>query len=382
MEIKIIGSTNNITTKEKALAFASNCGAVCYSKEGFNELSLEKNQRILNRLLDSAHQSPFDQISFNLEFNNIPKMGAMVLNNERPYTTSEKSARYKKMKLTGSEQELYDKWMNIFDRKISKQYPSLGEIKIKKLAQENARYLSSVFTPTHMVHELSLRQVNYLVHWFNDFNVTEKNTPFNIKLKQFMKDFNKGIVNDLKLFENRLDPRIKKRELSIFSKRDSFPTEFGENYSVSYEGTFAQLAQAHRHRTLDYQITNISSAIEEPKFFVPPIIKNNSTLTKNWLKDMNSVQKNFPQGTLINIHETGNYRDFISKATERLCEHAQWEIMNQTKETLSKYHENTTSPYIKNELSHYLNGPKCTFPGVKCSEPGPFGKKLGLERTV
>lgn len=382
MEIKIIGSTNCITTKEEALEFAANCGAVCYSEDGFHKSNSEKNQRVLDRLLNSGHHSPFDQISFNLEMNNIPKIGAMILNNQRPYTTSEKSARYKKMKLTEEEQQLYNKWMNIFGDSIQKQYPFLDKVKIEKLAQENARYLSSVFTPTHMVHELSFRQLSYFVHWFKNFVDKEENTKFNINLKRFMNNFNYSIINELDLFEERLNPELKKRELSIFPERNFFPIEFGENYSVVYKGTFAQLAQAHRHRTLDYQIVNIQDSLKNPKFFIPPILINNPSLVDNWLKDITSMQSNFPQGTLINIHETGNYQDLISKATERLCEHAQLEIMNQTRETLVNYAESTTNCYVRDELLKYLNGPKCTFPNVSCKEPGPFGKNLALERLV
>ena len=46
------------------------------------------------------------------------KILAMIINNEKDYSTSEKSARYTKMKLSLKEQEIYDKWMSIFYNRI------------------------------------------------------------------------------------------------------------------------------------------------------------------------------------------------------------------------------------------------------------------------
>jgi thymidylate synthase ThyX len=381
MEIGLIGSTNNIKTKEEALEFGAKMGRVCYSEEGFNDGTSESNQRVLERLLNSGHHSPFDHIQFNFEFKNIPKFGAMILNNQRPYVTSEKSARYKKMKLTEEEQVLYSKWMGIFQQEIEEKYPFLTEQKVTKLAQENARYLTSVFTPTHMAHTISFRQLNYFVHWFEDFMFAAPWSEFNDKTKEFMIKFNKTFIDESNLYEKRLNPKIKNLSLGIFSDRDFFPVEFGEDYSVVYKGTFAQLAQAHRHRLIDYEIVNLESSLKNPEPFVPLILSSNR-LVNEWENDFYSLAKNFPQGTLINIHETGNYKDFITKATERLCEHAQWEIMNQTHCTLQNYVESTSNSYVRDTLLPYTKGPKCTFPNIKCQEPGPFGKKLALERRV
>jgi len=382
MNIKIIGSTNNIKNKEDALKFAQSCGRVCYSEKNFEEVNQEKSTNVLERLLNSGHHSPFDHIMFNLEFSGIPKIGAMILNNEKFYVTSEKSARYTKMELSEEQEKLYEKWKSVFSKKIKEKYSFLDDVKINKLAQENARYLTSVFTPTHLVYTTSFRQLNYFVHWFEDFMNTMKGS-FSTKLFDFMSQFNNTIKNKFDLFEKRLDPKIKKRKLSLFSdkREEDIKEEFGETYSTTYEGSFAQLAQAHRHRILNYEILQ---PIYFDDFFVPSILKEDSKLVNNWIKDINSVSSKFPQGTLISIHEKGNYKDFISKATERLCEHAQWEIMNQTKKTLDKYINSVKSSNKKVylELLKYSKGPKCTFPEVYCQEPGPFGAKRALERII
>ncbi len=381
MNIKIIGSTNNIKKKEDVLKFAQSCGRVCYSEKNFDEVNQEETTKILERLLNSGHHSPFDHIIFNLEFSEIPKLGAMILNNEKFYTTSEKSARYTKMKLSQNQEKLYEKWKNFFSNSISEKYPFLDKTKIIKLAQENSRYLTSVFTPTHMVYTTSFRQLNYFAHWFEDFMNNSKENVISSKIINFMNEFNDIIKNKFELFEERLNPKIKKRELSFFAKDSEFKENFDENYSIIYEGSFAQLAQAQRHRILNYEI---SPDIDSSNYFIPSILLEKDEKVKEWIKDMNSVSDQIPQGTLIKIHESGNYKDFISKATERLCEHAQWEIMNQTKKTLDKYIQSVknSNEKIYLELLKYSKGPKCTFPEVYCQEQGPFGSKLALERII
>lgn len=55
----------------------------------------------------------------------------MIINNEKEYTTSEKSARYTKIIveevsiITPKEQLLYNKWLEIFKMKIKEQYGDL-----------------------------------------------------------------------------------------------------------------------------------------------------------------------------------------------------------------------------------------------------------------
>jgi thiaminase len=105
-----------------------------------------------------------------LTLEGIPKILAMILNNEKVYNTSEKSARYTKMNPSKEEKELYEKWINIYKEKISVEYPKIDEKRVEKLAQENARYLISIFTPaTIMGYTVNFCQLNYIVHWFEDY---------------------------------------------------------------------------------------------------------------------------------------------------------------------------------------------------------------------
>ena len=338
----------------------------------------EKTIRRANMTLNSGHHSVFDHTSYNLALEGIPKILAMILNNEGMYTTSEKSARYTKMQPSEQEKNVYEKWIEIYKKEISKVYPQIDEKKVKKLAQENARYLISIFTPaTTMEYTVSLRQLNYIAHWFEDYIKNEDDNEFNKKLKPYMKEF-LDCISDLIIPELNSDAKM--RKISLFDERKSRKEEFGENYCTTYEGTFAEFAQAQRHRTLQYKIR----LLDEVKFYIPEIIENNEELKKMWLEDMNSLADLYPQGMLIQINERGTAENFILKCKERVCGCAQLEIMKQTYEILNKYIENTkeTNEEIYNYLLPYAKGARCTYPGFKCTSVCMWGAKNALTRKI
>jgi len=302
----------------------------------------------------------------------------MILNNEKMYTTSEKSARYTKMKPSEREEKLYEKWIEIYKNEISKQYPEIDEKRAKKLAQENARYLISVFTPaTTMEYTVSLRQLNYIVHWFEDYIKNEEDNSFNKMLKPYLQEF---IDNVSEYTIPELNTDAKNRKISLFDSRTSRKEEFGENYCTTYFGTFAQLAQNQRHRTLQCQMR----LLDEPKFFIPKIIEDNEDLKTEWLKDINSLSDLYPQGMLIQINERGTAENFILKCQERVCGCAQLEIMDQTIDIMKKYVEATkdSNEEIYNLLLPYSKGARCTYPGFKCTAPCMWGAKSALTRKI
>ena len=335
----------------------------------------EKTLKRANGTMKSGHHSVFGHAYYNFTFEEIPKILAMVLNNEKVYQTSEKSARYTKMKTTAEEQVLYEKWIEIYIKVITEEYPNLDEKMVKKRAMENARYLISVFTPsTTMGHTLDLRQLSYILHWMKDFEEKAEESSFNLKLKACFGEFR----NALSEYEIEGLEDGKGRSLSLFAKRTR-REEWGESYSVNYKATFAQVAQAQRHRTIKYEI----SLLDKEEFYVPAIISG-TELEEEWLKDIKSLSKNFPQGMLVNVNERGTYEDFILKCKERLCGEAQLEIAVQTKENLDRYLENTRNAYpeIYGELAKYSKGARCTFPDYKCTKPCIWGAKYALNRKV
>ena len=154
--------------------------------------------------------------------------------------------------------------------------------------------------------------------------------------------------------------------------------EFGENYCTTYLASFAQLAQAQRHRTLSYEM----SLLKKPEYYVPKIIKG-TELEEEWLKDISSLEDYYPQGMLVKVNERGTVENFALKCTERLCGAAQLEIMEQTKATMNKYIEAVKdNPVIQDYLLIYSKGARCTFPGWKCNSPCIFGGKVAMTRKI
>ena len=381
MNIEIVASTNvgYKLSKEEAFKFAGKSAGICYLPDNIEKLFLEPEEKTLKRAngtLKSGHHSVFSHCIYNFVLEGVPKILAMILNNEKMYNTSEKSARYTKMEAEGREKELYEKWIEIFEKKISEEYKELDEKKINKLAKENARGLISVFTPaTTMEYTTDFRQINYIVHWAEDFIKNAEDTKFNIKLKKVLEEF----INKMPdIIIPELNSDVKNRTFSLFAKRER-KEEFGENYCKNYEVSFSELAQAQRHRTIYYEC----KLLEKAKFYVPKIIRG-SKLEKEWIKDLTELEENFPQAMLVKVNERGTAENFILKCQERICGAAQLEIMEQTKNTLDKYIEKTknTNNDIYEYLLPYSKGARCTFPGFKCTAPCVFGGKKALERNI
>lgn len=381
MEIKVIASTKvgYVMPKDEAVDFSGKSAGICYLPDTVETLfaeAPEKTQRRADGNIKSGHHSVFGHPTYNLCLEGIPKILAMILNNEKIYNTSEKSARYTHMEPSPQEKELYEKWIEIFKEQILTQYPKFEDKRALKLAQENARYLISVFTPaTVMEYTVNFGQLNYIINWAKDYIKNAEENSFSIKLKETFKEF-LAAMPDLEI--EGLDSRNKNRNFSLFAKRKNRNEEFGENYSVTYLASFAQLAQAQRHRTLSYEMT----LLDEPKYYVPPIIAG-TNLEKEWLKDISSLKEFFPQGMLVQVNERGTIENFVLKCMERLCGFSQLEIMQETKNIMNKYLEATKDkPELYQYLLPYSRGARCTFPGWKCDSPCVFGGYGAMIRNI
>ncbi len=394
MKVQVIGSTNPgfVLDKMEAMKLSGRAAGICYMPDSFDTIQKEPEEKTLKRAkgtLSSGHHSVYDHVQYNLLLVDIPKFLAMILNNEGIYTTSEKSARYTKMKPTEKELVLYNKWYDILKNEISGAYQERflayykdmvkADKAMGKLAGENARYMISVFTNTTMMYTVSLRQLNYILTFFEDYMEGEEETPFTQRVKEAMKAFIEAVPECMKV--EGLNAREKERKIAIFDSRKNRREIFSEVYSTTYEGTFAQYAQAQRHRTLEYQMR----LLDTPKFYVPELIREDEALSKEWLSDIESVKDLYPQGMLISIRERGTYEKFVLKCKERLCGAAQLEIALQTKKTLDKYLSEVKAngeEEIYSYLLKYAKGARCTFPGFTCKKPCMWGAKDALTRKI
>jgi len=382
MDIKILASTKvgyNIT-KEEALDFSGKSAAICYMGDSVEHIFAEdesKTKKRIDRTLKGGHHSVFEHIHLNLIIENVPKIMAIILNNQNVYATSEKSARYTKMDTNDEMKVIYEKWIKIFEELIFERYPSINKSKINKLAMEKARYLISVFTPATMEYTVSLRQLNYIMRWFDEFIKKEENTDFNVKIKEEMKSFNKCLE---KYKVINLNSKTKMKSLNFYDNREKRKEMFDECYSVNYKVSFVAAAQAFRPRTLRHKMKRID--FDKVKFYTPEILKGYPKYKKMWQKDIKSLKNDYPQGMIVEINERGIYEDFKMKAYDRICGHAQREIMVNTIETLEKYIKKTKNEQVKNELLEIKGGPRCFVKGLSCRGVCPFGPGEATIRTV
>ncbi|MEA3248622.1 MAG: FAD-dependent thymidylate synthase [Nanoarchaeota archaeon] len=388
MKIQLIGSTNRISTIPSMKKFSTDLGRICYTEKDWEEVKNEElNSRLTEGMLSSGHHSTFEHMDLNFYITGLPKALAMALNNEKAYTTSEKSARYTLMTgIDNLQSEKYNKWMDILYPRIDAVYPMTDSPRrkrtVRNLSRENSRYMLSVFAPTKMGHSLRLRQLNFVRQQFGDFikvyggSEDVFKSKLAISMKEFLQGTEKFYIPNL---ENQTD-----RHLSLFFdenlfKRSDVKEYFGDVYSTQTDLSFAGLAQAHRHRTINYNIAGGTEQGAPYGFFVPEIIQNDTKLSSEWLSDLDEIAKyDFPQAQMLKVNERGSPEDFRSKAMLRLCGHAQHEIMRDTLATGKKYlqFQEMYSPGGKNPLS-----PKC-IQGEKCNEPCAWGGKMALERII
>lgn len=401
MKVRVIGSTKPgyVLPVDEALLFAGHEAGICYMPDSFDALLAEPQSRTMGRVqgtVGSGHHSVSGHAYYNLVFEGLPKILAMLLNNEKDYNTSEKSARYTKMGINpedefdedlfedypepvGKEMEIYEKWIGKFTEMILAEYPQIDPKVADKLAKENARYFISVFTPaTTMGYTVNLRQLNYLIGFCDDMLERLPMTPFEVRLRPwvvYLANLLQSVANVEGLRDN------KGREFSLFAKRER-REEFGENYCVNYRGTFSQLAQAQRHRTLSYEIRIPTP--DQAKFFVPPIIQDDAVRAE-YLADMETLRENYPQGMLIDINERGTPENFILKCHERLCGAAQMEICIQTKVTLERYINEVIKAdllEVRDYLLPFSGKTKCQFGYYHCDRPCPLGAAKAFTRKI
>lgn len=348
----------------KAKDFSGKNAGLCYASDTD---SSEKNIKRFENAIKRGHHSIADHVLIEVELKGISKMLAMVLNSLQAYTTSEQSARYTDMGY--SDNKLYNKWFGVFRNLILNEYPDIDDRAIEKevrkfckrldikvtngkpddsslsdlvdsirgtcktlpsvkLAQENARYCISVFDKnTTMGYSASLRQWNYIYDWCLGYPVVD---DFSKALKEELLDLADFIKENLYVeslrdtkhrdFSFLLDTTGDKVRDYEFVIEDHIGSHF---YNISYMGSFAMLAQAERHRTLEYHM----KLPNNPSYFVPKLLRG-TDFVEVWISDLEKVF--YPQGFEVQILESGSIDNFELKCDERLCGRAQLEIMTKT----------------------------------------------------
>ena len=375
---------------ENKLSLAGKTAGICYMKDDYTSDTMQNRELAVKRARGTAkmgHHSIYDHGSITLLISGIPKIIAMLLNNTQYYTTSEKSARYTIMKPeTHLESIMYNKWVEKFKGVIKELYTEIDNYTVEKLAQENARYLLSIFTPTVMAYTTSNRQLSYVVDWCDKMKEQ-------LKEKGLVGNFYDRVCSELLLFKEELIEAIggqvisdnKNRGFNLFAAENNESNEiFGDVYKLNYKATLAEIAQAQRHRTITHQISMNTESLE---FYVPKCIVN-TELEKEWIEDITKLSYCYPQGTIVNVTERGVFENFILKSKERMCGRAQLEICNISEHYMSKFIENRHQLSYENQKlldRNTSNGKACTkclMDEFKCKEVCHWGSKQGLTRLV
>ncbi len=391
MKISIVATshTDFKADKKELDRFGGMAAGICYMPNNFETLRAEdevKTFRRANMTKDSGHHSVYDHSNISLYMEGVPRVIECLLNNERYMVSSIKSGRYTVHALSGEEEEIYEKWRVKFQDLIAKEYKEkcpnfFTDTRVKKLAMENARYITGSFTLISMLHTVSYRQLNYIYGFLSNYLNVEVNNDFEKKLKPYVKEFLKQLEST-GYIDEALTKDGKFRKVSLFNQ-NPVTEYFGDVYAVNFKCSFAIFLHLNRHRTLKYHIKSPVSP-EKLEFYIPELIADNKELTKEWLSDLDKLKNNYPQAMLIEVSEMGNLEDFILKAIERKCSGVQLETTRVVNNVLGKYQKGLAEIGHNGAdvLAGMQKGAKCTFPNYKCNMPCGFVEAINEKRKV
>ena len=429
--VKLVAATQEIgsdkpidldTIYDDNLILAGKAAGICYMSDTYLSEGIQNKDAALkraNNCLKSGHTSVFEHghVTFMIR---CSKMVAMILNSTNLYNTSEKSARYTKMEAaTNIEKELYDKWNEIF-LKLIRAYDVASGTQAEKLAMENARYMLSIDTMTTMEYTVPFGRALLLPYMFINTDFIFGEYLLEQKIKEELDFIGNGIYKELKVPEE-LKEELEKYKLCIkdsvspganfnnknikldffgkfredknliFNTIDDAEEYYGDLYTSIYEASFAEIAQAQRHRTLKYSVEIVNDNTGDFKCYVPNIIKN-SPYEEAWINDFKSLLKNgiYPQCTLLKVKETGRFEEFVLKCKERLCTRAQYEIFDITRQQVKKFiiNKHNLSSYNIYKLDKMTDSNscfgvcyRCSFKDYTCKEPCKISKEINYRNV-
>lgn len=391
MEITVIATTHpNYQSEKRELdRFGGLAAGVCYMAHDFATLRGEdetKTWRRVDLTKQSGHHSVYDHSTITLYLHCIPRVLEGLLDNERYMVSSVKSGRYTLHPLPEAEQVVYDKWRGKFETLIRDAYQAkcptfFTDNKIKKLAMENARYVTSCFTLVSMLHTISYRQLNYLYGFLSDYVQQPTKSTFEKRLKPYIKDFLEQLAAT-GYVDEQLTKNGKARKLSLFNEHN-LTEYFGDVYATSYRCSFAVFLHLNRHRTLKYYL-KVPAEPQQLEFYVPEIIADNPDLRAEWLADLDQLRDNYPQAMLVDASEMGNLDDFILKAIERKCSAVMLETTRVVNQVLGQYQKSLQKMGHAGAatLASMQKGARCTFPNYQCGQPCGFAEAINEKRKI
>ena len=412
-------------TKEKkkldlkeALKVTGVKAAVCFKDGDITPQMIretESDEQLIKRGINtilSDHTSPSEQVSVSLEITGIPKILCMILNNEHEYAADERSLRYTPIVasnyISDKEITLYDKWFDIFTNILTTEYYDFfwkfnqGKTEeatkkktynaIKRIAQENARYMTSVFIPTTLTYTVPLAQINKICLYMQKI-IAKPLNEFEELLIPYFKEFiaklkdldvvitnqkiaELGIVN-VPCNDDHFYHNNKNIDLSLFAERNKFsginlPDCYDSAFSYNTQISLACFAQFHRHRTIDFEMLTPNK--NEYQFYTPLLLSGKKDLEDDWYYDMLSVNNLYPQGKMVQTNINGSLRNLVHYVgKERACDRAFTETQDMfTNQMLPDIYAGllaTEKLELAQALEPYINRLRCAYPDYKCPTP-------------
>lgn len=421
------GAISSRELQDNVFRISGKAAAIYYTPENFDPDNLEHLKQISLEESANGNYDIFEHgcISFRL---NTSKIMAMVLKSMNFYNSTEKSARYTMLEIeTDREKDIYIKWKEIFEKLIKSYYENMyTDEEIEARAMENARYMTSIFTPTTMEYTIPFGRAVMLSKWLKDLgdlmgavNINleddEENLDFNWIYARFAAEcreladvigeaigvynFNDIIVDNMNQgveFFRVANYILKTKDIVAKNEdlqhkdikdlyKDSIKEDFySDCYISNYKASFVAVSQMETHRSLHYSI-DIPAHCVQP--YIPKIIRG-SVYEVEWRKDFQELIDNriLPQATLLEVSESGRFEDFYLKCKERLCARSQLEITEITRDQVVKFAAYSSNLSGMNQIllgNMIRKGPgvnwkkpetviveaRCKFADFKCENP-------------
>ena len=213
-----------------------------------------------------------------------------------------------------------------------------------------------------------------------------KRTPFNSKLLECIKELY-NTITEARLYSECIVEQ-KGWNFRFLAKQtcydiDKAKEHYDDAYLIKYRSSFADLAQQQRHRTLHHYMC--FEGTSNPQFYVPKILQYSEPVIQEWKNDLDKVKETYPIATMVDVVETGDICDFMSKCDERLCGRVQLETFETIKNNLFRFTRHwDKSNYMLGQLKrHFRDGElqmKCN--NIHCNEPCIWGPIKAQTRLV
>ena len=392
MKITIIGNTQSLLEnyderKDNMFEFGAKVMGVCINNNPLEVMQNEPIEKTQKRLIDTIklrHHSGYDFSKVTFLFEDTSKLFITQLHNLHVFDSEGTSGRHVELKMNPQEKQVFDYFYKAFYDRVCEKNPEAKEHQKKQIAFENARYIIGADAKTNLVHQISLRQFNYVYEWAQKFLEKETYNEYEALLIPEMKEFCR-IAKDLEIDgeklinENLKDPY--NRSFNMFYDGKKRPEHFGTTYEIYYKSTLPTFDQLQRHRAINYKL----SIPNEKEYYIPQIVKD-MELVGEWNEKIDKLE-NVSQARLLDVFEYGTVDQFVMKMKERCCEFTQPEAKKIVKDNSMKIFEGLKDydPQMAEELIlRYGKGKnRREFPDYKCvcKTPCNINKKKSEEKT-